>query len=457
MTGTVPCPVARWAAERPEDVALCGADWRLTWRAWNDSIGAAEQALRDKGIGPGDRVGLCLPVGLALLDGLIALFRIGAVACPMNPQHPAPYREALLARLGCAIVIAGPFEGRGDYDVSPGPLWHLDEPGTIIFTSGSTGEPRAAVLSLGNHLASARRANDNIPLGPGDRWLLSLPMHHVAGFGLLFRCLAAGATVALPPEGATLERTLCDLGITHVSLVARQLAQLLEGGGLPPLKAVLLGGSAIPPALIDGALARALPVHTSYGMTETATQITATRPRADRDELATSGYPLGPETVRVTAEGLIAVNGPSRFLGYWERGEVVAPFDADGWFITSDLGTFDAAGRLMVLGRRDNMFIAGGENIQPEVIERALCALPGVIQAVVVPVAHPEFGATPVAFVEVVGVLGVEELREALGGVLPRFMVPRHYLPWPGDLAGAGGLKVSRGELGRRAAEILGA
>lgn len=454
MTGTVPCPVARWAVERPEDVALCGVDWRLTWREWNDSIGAAKQALRDQGAGPGDRVGLCLPTGRAVLDCLIALFRIGAVACPVDPRHPVPYREALLGRLGCAMVIAKPLAPCGTKSGAPESQWRVETPGTIVFTSGSTGEPRAAVLSLGNHLASARRANDNIPLGPGDRWLLSLPMHHVAGFGVLFRCLAAGATIVLPPDGLSLERTVHDLGITHMSLVARQLAQLLEGGSLFPLKAVLLGGSAIPPALIDGALARRIPIHTSYGMTETATQITATRPGADREELATSGYPLGTDSVRITDEGAIAVNGPSRFLGYWERDGLVTPFDADGWFTTSDLGRFDEAGRLMVLGRRDNMFIAGGENIQPEVIERALCALPGVIQAVVVPVAHLEFGATPVAFVEVVGVLGVEELREALGGVLPRFMVPRHYLPWPGDLAGAG-LKVSRGELGRRAAEIL--
>jgi len=453
MTAATPCPVARWAAEQPDGLALCGADWSVTWGEWNASIAGVEIALREMGVASGDHVGLCLPVGRELLDMLVALFRMGAVACPINPQHPAAYRDTLLARLGCKKVFTEPLTPDVARETVDTTTWQLDGPGTIIFTSGSTGEPRAAVLSLGNHLASARRANANIPLAAGDRWLLSLPMHHVAGFGVLFRCLVAGATIALPPEGQPLDRTLYRLGVTHISLVARQLAQLLDGGVLPGLKAVLLGGSAIPPALLDRALARALPIHTSYGMTETASQIAATRPQASREELATSGFPLGPETIRITSEGLIAVNGPSRFLGYWSGGRVEAPFDEAGWFVTGDLGHFDGEGRLCVAGRRDNMFIAGGENIQPEVVERALCALPGVTQAVVVPVPHADFGATPVAFVECAGALDAEALREAIALVLPRFMVPRHFLPWPDDLGAA--MKISRAALAQRAAETL--
>jgi len=326
----------------------------------------------------------------------------------------------------------------------------------MIFTSGSTGNPKAAVLSLRNHIENARLSNANIPLAPGDTWLLSLPMHHVAGFGVLFRCLVAGATIALPEPGAPLACAIETSGATHISLVARQLAQVLDAGArLGGLKAILLGGSAIPAPLIDRALAAGLPIHTSYGMTETASQIAATPPGATRAQLASSGRPLAADAVRIDEGGRIQVAGPTRFMGYWRDGALESPFDDAGWFTTSDCGYLDIEGFLHVTGRKDNVFIAGGENIQPEEIERALCALPGIMQAIVVPLAHPEFGATPVAFVACSGALDAAKISDALLRVLPRFKVPRHFYCWPGEHA-EGGMKVSRAALARRAAELQG-
>jgi len=310
------------------------------------------------------------------------------------------------------------------------------------------------VLSLRNHLENARISNTNIPLAPGDTWLLSLPMHHVAGFGVLFRCLVAGATIALPASGTPLPSAIERYGATHVSLVARQLVQLLDTGArLETLKAILLGGSAIPAPLIDRALTAGLPIHTSYGMTETASQIAATPPGASRAQLASSGRPLMNGTISIGEGGRIQVNGPARFLGYAVGDAISCPFDDAGWFTTSDCGYFDNDGFLHITGRADNVFIAGGENIQPEEIERALCALPGITQAIVVPVAHPEFGTTPVAFVACSGPLDAAEISDALLRILPRFKVPRHYYPWPDEHAEVG-LKVSRAALARRAASL---
>lgn len=455
--GTIPCPVALWAEQRPEGVALRTVAGEITWGEWHKRIVSVAAALEVAGVGQGTRVGLCLPPGEQLLSLLIAIFRRGAVACPVNPQFPEAYRKGLLAKLDCALVIDADEptqvqEGMVSAADSSFAIWRPEAPATIIFTSGSTGEPKAAILSLGNHLESARRSNENIPLGPEDSWLLSLPMHHVAGFGVLFRCLQAGATIALPTLGSPLVDNMSSLGITHVSLVARQLAQLLDAGNAPAqIKAVLLGGSAIPAPLLDRSVAAGLPVHTSYGMTETASQLTATPPHATRSQLASSGRPLGPDTVRIGADARIEVNGPVRFMGYWKDGVVEHPFDNGGWFSTSDTGYFDDAGFLHVTGRRDNVFMAGGENIQPEEIERTLCALPGIAQAIVVPVPHPEFGTTPVAFVECRGVLDETRTREALLKVLPAFKVPRHFLPWPAELADSG-MKISRAALAEKAA-----
>jgi len=507
---TTACLVAHWSAQRPEGIALRTDAGGITWAEWHNRITVIEQLLVESDIGDGVRVALSLPTGVESLSLLIALFRRGAVACPVNSQFPVAYRERLLARLDCALVVEGdggldtggcgvisagqiqargftpptppqaggaagssPFSNTGHasnafkvtstFKVPPAcgggggvnttgtrrasdthtptPTWSLNHPATIIFTSGTTGEPKAAVLSLRNHLDSARASNMNIPLGSDDTWLLSLPLYHVAGFGVLFRCLLAGSSIAIPPSGAPLQACMSD--VTHVSLVARQLAQLLNAGApLNALKAILLGGSAIPAPLIDRAFATGLRIHTSYGMTETATQIAATPPGATRAQLASSGCPLVKGTIRIAEDGRIAVNGPARFLGYWNGAALSCPFDEEGWFTTSDCGYFDDDGFLYITGRVDNVFIAGGENIQPEEIERALCALPGITQAIVVPVAHPEFGTTPVAFIE--GGEGREEqLRAALAGALPRFAQPRQYFPWPTHLAGEG-MKIQR-------------
>ena len=102
--------------------------------------------------------------------------------------------------------------------------------------------------------------------------------------------------------------------------------------------------------------------------------------------------------IRVNAEGEIQVRGRTMFDGYLDELGEASPFDAEGWFSTGDLGHLNEAGQLTVIGRKDRQFISGGENILPEEIERELLAMPGCLEAVVVPVSDSEFGARPVAF-----------------------------------------------------------
>jgi o-succinylbenzoate---CoA ligase len=126
---------------------------------------------------------------------------------------------------------------------------------------------------------------------------------------------------------------------------------------------------------------------------------------------------------------------------------VPRPLDTDGWFHTGDLGELDQGGYLRVLGRKDNLFVSGGENVQPEEVEEVLSGLEGVEEAVVVPIPDPEFGARPVAFVRTVG--GAKEsqtLERALGSVLPRFKIPVAFHGWPEGYSAEGysGMKVDR-------------
>ena len=452
---TLICPVAARAAKGPNDLAIWSPEKYISYAEWHKGACALTELLSKQGVTSGSRIAFSFPLKPGLLTTLVSLFRIGAVAFPVDRAFPTPYRNDLHRRLGCDLDIATndePPKERSDAERAIVPMpaerdperytWPLEGPATAVLTSGSSGDPKIALLSLANHLAAARAANGNIPLGPEDTWLLSLPMHHVAGCGILFRCLLAGARIALPGH-LPLREAIVQSSATHVSLVARQLAQLMDAGPVPPLKAILLGGSAIPGPLLDRAFDAGLPIHTSYGMTEMATQVTATPPGASREMLDTAGWPLAPGTIRIGAGGRIEVNGPARFLGYWEDGALLEPFDDEGWFTTGDIGYLNDSGCLHVTGRADNMFAAGGENIQPESIERALLRVPGITQAIVVPVPHPEFGATPVAFVECAGILDAGAIRGALSGILPRFMVPQYVLPWPSDVTGES-MKINR-------------
>ena len=145
----------------------------------------------------------------------------------------------------------------------------------------------------------------------------------------------------------------------------------------------------------------------------------------------------------------ILVRGKTLFQGYFSKDTgVTLPLTPEGWFATRDLGKWDDEGHLHIIGRKDNLFISGGENIQPEEVESILCGLPGITQAIVVPITDREFGERPVAFIS-----GHTDLR-ALENLLPRFKLPIRYFPLPEKFQVA---KPSRKELKMLASQLIAA
>jgi O-succinylbenzoic acid--CoA ligase len=463
---SVPCPLRSAALAAPEAVALLGAQGITSYEELDRQVSAA--ALRLGELEPGSRVALYLPKDVRYVALVLALIRAGHVACPLSDRLPQRGIAPLLERADCSALISDDealLRAAGANLLRPKPEdllregkqfaepadIPLERPATIIFTSGSTGVPKAALHTFGNHYHSARGSNANIALRTGDRWLHSLPLYHAGGLSILFRCLLAGATIALPQQDTPLGEAIAGLGATHVSLVSTQLLRLLqEDAYLDGLRTVLMGGGPIPGSLVDGALVRGLPVHTSYGLTEMASQVTTTPPGATREGLRTAGRVLPNREVSISERGEILVRGETLFAGYVEGEKIDRPLDADGWFHTGDLGELDESGYLRVRGRSDNLFVSGGENIQPEEIEEALCRLEGVDEAVVVPVPDEEFGARPVAFVRTEDV-EPGDLASKLKPVLPRFKIPISFHPWPEEaLRGMKADRVALGELARR-------
>jgi O-succinylbenzoic acid--CoA ligase len=259
----------------------------------------------------------------------------------------------------------------------------------IVATSGSTGRPRGVVLSRGALIASAAATHRR--LEGGGTWVLALPPHYVAGLMVLVRSLVADRPVH-EVDGRLQGLTELDLGAgpAYLSLVPTQLARAITDPdlvrALTRFDAVLLGGAAADPDLLERAARAGIDVVTGYGMSETC------------GGCVYDGLPLDGVEVRTGRAGRISISGPMLFAGYRLDPEATADVLVDGRLLTSDRGQW-SGGRLTVLGRLDDVVISGGMNVDLAVVERAVRASTGC-EAAVVGLPHSEWGTEVVAVVE---------------------------------------------------------
>ncbi|NTW57253.1 MAG: o-succinylbenzoate--CoA ligase, partial [Chlorobiaceae bacterium] len=378
-----------------------------------------------QGLKQGDVVAVVSPntPDTALL--LLGLLKAALVAAPLNCRFPLHLIEQTVEKLRPQLLLTGPNEAfelpgirkesiskaieestRFDASVIEEPPENPERPVTIIHTSASTGSPKAALHSFSNHWHNALGSNVNISFGPGDCWLLSLPFYHIGGYAVIFRALASGASMAAGNPGVNLASSLKEFPVTHLSLVPTQLYRLLGNPEtaelLTGMKAILLGGSPAPKSLIEEAVQLGLPLYLSYGSTEMGSQISTT-PGPVSGLQQDSGRILPFREVMEAVDGELLVRGECLFSGYLSGGELDPRRDGDGWFHTRDIGRISEDGRITVLGRKDNMFISGGENIHPEEVEKALMTIDGIMEAIVVPVPDREYGQRPAAFIRTFG------------------------------------------------------
>ena len=285
----------------------------------------------------------------------------------------------------------------------------------VVGTSGSTGVPKGVELSAAALRHSARASLDRVGARPGERWLCCLPVTHVAGLAVLVRSLVSGTEPVLAERADT--ETVAASGCAHVSLVPTQLQRLLLQAGahgptpLAGFSSVLLGGAAAPAGLLTAARDAGVPVVTTYGMTETC------------GGCVYDGVPLDGVRVEVRDDGRIWISGPVLFSGY--RGSPRAL--GDGWFRTGDLGVLDAAGRLTVRGRADDVINTGGHMVVPGEVAAALQTCPGVRDVAVVGQPDPEWGERVVAVVvpaDPGDPPAPELLRRHVRERLPRYAIP---------------------------------
>jgi o-succinylbenzoate---CoA ligase len=291
------------------------------------------------------------------------------------------------------------------------PLEH-DDVVVVLPTSGSTGEPKGVLLTADNLLSSARAAATVVGEG---QWLLAVPPTHAGGLQVLVRSLLAGTAPVVLDGPTTVEAfEAATARLTGprrlVSLVPTQLRRLVGTAALTAYDAVLLGGAAAPPDLLEQAREAGVRVVTTYGMSETS------------GGCVYDGVPL--PGVRVEVGDRIRLSGPVVARGYRLRPDATAQaFDGDT-FTTSDVGRL-VDGRLEVLGRADDVIVTGGENVAPGAVEAALAAHPSVADVAVVGVPDPDWGERVVAVVVLRAPLTLEQARDRVAASLPRSHAPR--------------------------------
>jgi o-succinylbenzoate---CoA ligase len=259
----------------------------------------------------------------------------------------------------------------------------------VVATSGSAGRARAVLLSADAVRASAAATLERLG-GPGS-WLLTLPVSAIAGLQVLCRSALADRPVTVLERGERLGTALDRLPAgdrRYTSLVPTQLRRFLEtdADALRAFAAVLVGGAATDPGLLDRARRAGVAVTTTYGMTETA------------GGCVYDGRPLSGVRVGADADG-VRLAGPMLALGYRLDPAATAAAFVDGWFLTRDAGSLDADGALTVSGRVDEVVITGGVNVAPAAVEAALREHPDVEDAVVFGRPDDEWGQRVVAAV----------------------------------------------------------
>jgi O-succinylbenzoic acid--CoA ligase len=362
----------RAAALRPDQIAAEAPDGTVSYAELLERAHAVRITAQ--------RVAIALPSSLDFVVALHACLVAGVEVVPVDLREPR-WRLA-----GAGQVIEG-LENGGQVRGEGASL--------VMHTSGTTGVPSEVRLSLSNVLANALGCFAALGLSRDERWLCPLPLSHVGGLMVLLRSVIAGTTAVLGPADRA--------DVTIASLVPTQLGRLI--GGPPPasLRVVMLGGAPADPTLLERARDAGWPVAPTYGLTQTCSAVTVAEP----GDLSTSGCPLPGLSVSLD-EGEIVVSGPSV---------------AGGVVRTGDLGRFDERGRLVVLGRKVDTIVSGGENVMPTEVEAVLLSHEAVREAGVIGRPDPEWGEAVTAFV--VGDVDPAELRGFARERLAAFKVPK--------------------------------
>jgi acyl-CoA synthetase (AMP-forming)/AMP-acid ligase II len=395
------------------------------------------RALAKRGLKRGERVAILSANRAEYLAAYYGIMRAGFVAVPVNFKFPRQTIHFILQDSGAKLVFCDQArrpdcppnlpvvcfgsDGAESFDrfLDIGPFDTIvpapDEPAMFLYTSGSTGIPKGVVLSHRSHIWVAETR-----LGTQDlsrhRYLIAAPLYHMNALALSLLVCAAHATEVLLPQFTArayieaIERYRCTWLTAVPPMIAMMLREkeALARTDLSSVEFIRLGSAPVSASLMQ-AMHQALPhasVTNAYGTTEGGPVVFGPHPRGIPQPEMSVGYPHPEVQVRLVdgenrnaEQGVLEMKCPALMLGYHNRPDVRPPFTPDGFYITGDVFRRDADGFHYFVGRTDDMFVSGGENIYPADVERMLERHPDIAQAAVVPIDDEIKGQKPVAFV----------------------------------------------------------
>jgi o-succinylbenzoate---CoA ligase len=393
---------------------------------------------------------------------LFALWKLGAIPVPLNIKLNDSETKDILAFLEPDFIFTSHLTSHiypdaktinivdfnkspdksGDEDI-PALDYNENDLALILFTSGTSGNPKGVQISFRNLKSSFENSNTVLCHKPNDKWIASLPFYHIGGFSIIIRALLSGASLIIPP-GSKIE-DLADLIIIHkpsyISLVSTQLRRLINWGIKPwaELKYAILGGGQIEDSLVDEAMIQGWHIAKVYGSTETSSLVTFVDCNKDVNKKASGGKPLANNKILIVNDkkellppnkiGEIVINSNSCSNGYYNNSVDSNKKFKNGIYYTGDSGYIDADGYLYIESRMDDLIISGGENINPNEIEKVLKEHPAILNAAAFGQEDDEWGQVVSAAVIINpgSHISEKELKEFLLEKISSFKIPRKF------------------------------
>ncbi len=446
----------------PTQTALIIGEQAWTYAELNALTDEVVENLKAWGIQAGQMVAVLMPNCLEYVLLIHALMRLQAVLVPLNTRLTTRELDWQLSHLNCSwLIYASETESQASQlttptrkiiSVHPPQPLSMVKSGisdksphhglgdtmentlqAVVFTSGTSGNPKGVQLTTANFFWSAVASSFRLGTHSDDQWLCCLPLYHVGGLNIIYRCCLYGTTVVLHTgfDLQAINRTLDTQKITLLSLVPTMLYRLLNHREKFPasLRLILLGGAATSPDLIQQCQEKNLPIALTYGLTEACSQVATIMPQETYQKPGSVGKPLMFATVRIVNEA-----GETVPTGEYGEVRVSAPMVMRGYYgqnvlhdelATGDIGYLDTEGDLWIVQRRSDLIVSGGENIYPAEIEHILRQHPAVAEVCVVGIAHPEWGQQVAAALVVKNSISEDEILLFTRANLAGYKQPR--------------------------------
>ncbi|HVW71066.1 MAG TPA: class I adenylate-forming enzyme family protein [Steroidobacteraceae bacterium] len=471
-------------SDKPVQVTAVELDQRIV---------ALARGLIRRGIRVGQRVGILAENRLEFMVTYLGVMRMGAVAVPVNfklaPQTIAHIfrdseirlafvdeRRAAQVPAGVPIVSFDANGGRefGDF-LDPGPLDTFipgdEDLAEILYTSGSTGLPKGVPLNHRGQLWPLTRYAELLTDStPAERTLVVAPLYHMNGLYFSTVALSNRVTIYSLPrfDAAPYLRAVASYRCTVLSGIPTMFAlmvretELISQLDLSSVHTILIGSAPLTDALL-AQIERLFPnaaVSNGFGTTEAGPATFGVHPDGLPTPPLSLGYPSPGTEARLvdgpsSDQGVLALRTPALMHGYLNLPKLTAEKMRDGWYLTGDIMRRDANGFFYFVGRSDDMFVCGGENIYPGEVEKLLERHPAVAQAIVVAAPDDIKGQIPVAFIVARPSTHptVEEIKKYALGNGPAYAHPR-FVEFRERMPVSGTHKIDRTALTREAARL---